>query len=255
MQVRFLNLDRSEDRRITFLNVNRHLTNPVRVAATDGFAYSRQDLRDVHVLANEMPGYTDGAIGCALSHLGEWELASKTNSVLTLAEDDAILHHQFEPLAEAVLASLPADWDIIQWGLNFDSILAFDLLPGVSPCVGVFDQASLRANTAAFQNLPLRPTTYRLQRSLGTLCQSVSPRGAAKLLKHCLPIRPMDAFYPILNRILPNTGIDSMMNELYPRINAYVCLPPLAITRNEHAHSTVQKSIPAEHAEVPAMSR
>ena len=240
MQVRFLNLDRSKDRRAAFLHINRHLTNPVRVAAVDGSGYSRGDLQAVNALAGEMPGYTDGAIGCALSHLGEWERASKEDASITLAEDDAILHHQFEPLAEAVLASLPPDWDIIQWGWNFDSILAFDLMPGVSPCVGVFDQAGLRANTAAFQRLSMKPTTYRLQRSLGTLCQSVSPRGAARLLQHCLPIRPMEAFYPVLNRVLPNTGIDSMMNELYPRINAYVCLPPLAITRNEHAHSTVQ---------------
>ncbi len=240
MQVRFLNLDRSKDRLRAFLEVNRHLTDPLRVAAVDGSVCSRKDLQAVHALAGEMPGYTDGAIGCALSHLGEWELASMTDAPITLAEDDAILHHQFEPLAEAVLASLPPDWDIVQWGWNFDSILAFDLLPGVSPCVGVFDQAGLRANTAAFQRLPLKPATYRLQRSLGTLCQSVSPRGAAKLLQHCLPIRPLEAFYPVLNRVLPNTGIDSMMNELYPRIHAYVCLPPLAITRNEHAQSTVQ---------------
>ncbi len=240
MQVRFLNLDRSKDRLAAFLEVNGHLTDPVRVAAVDGAGYSRHDLQAVHALSGEMPGYTDGAIGCALSHLGEWELASRAESPITLAEDDAILHHQFEPLAEAVLASLPPDWDILQWGWNFDSILAFDLMPGVSPCVGVFDQAGLRANTARFQSLPLKPTTYRLQRSLGTVCQSISPRGAAKLLQHCLPIRPMEAFYPVLNRVLPNTGIDSMMNELYPRINAYVCLPPLAITRNEHAHSTVQ---------------
>ena len=240
MQVRFLNLERSKDRLAAFLHVNRHLKNPLRVAAVDGAAYLRRDLQAVNALAGEMPGYTDGAIGCALSHLGEWERASKANSLVTLAEDDAILHHEFEPLAEAVLASLPPDWDIIQWGWNFDSILAFDLLPGVSPCVGVFDQASLRANTGAYQRLPLKPMAYRLQRSLGTLCQSVSPSGAAKLLQHCLPIRPMEAFYPVLNRVLPNTGIDSMMNELYPRINAYVCLPPLAITCNEHAHSTVQ---------------
>ncbi len=240
MQVRFLNLDCSKDRLAAFLRVNRHLTNPIRVPAVDGAAYSRTDLQAVHALSGEMPGYTAGAIGCALSHLGEWELTANSRTPLTLAEDDAILHQDFEAKAEAILASLPANWDIVQWGWNFDSILAFDLLPGVSPCVGIFDQASLRANTTAFQKLSLNPVAYRLQRSLGTLCQSVSPRGAAKLLEHCLPIRPMDAFYPVLNRVLPNTGIDSMMNELYPRINAYVCLPPLAITCNEHAHSTVQ---------------
>jgi hypothetical protein len=79
-----------------------------------------------------------------------------------------------------------------------------------------------------------------LQRSLGTVCQSISPTGAAKLLKHCLPIRPMEVFYPILNRSLQNTGIDNMMNDLYPQINAFVSLPPLVVTKNEHGSSTVQ---------------
>jgi hypothetical protein len=52
----------------------------------------------------------------------------------------------------------------------------------------------------------------------------------------------METFYPLLNRTLPNRGIDNMMNELYPKINAYVCFPPLVITKNDHALSTVQTS-------------
>jgi len=179
-------------------------------------------------------------LGCAFSHLGQWELASKEENPITLAEDDAIFHKKFELLASKVVASLPADWDIIQWGWNFDSILAFDLLPGVSSCVSAFDQVGLRDNVSAYQTLALNPVPYRLQRSLGTVCQSVSPAGAARLLRHCLPIRPMETFYPLLNRTLPNTGIDNMMNELYSKINAYVCIPPLVITTNELTLSTVQ---------------
>ena len=148
-------------------------------------------------------------------------------------------------MAEKIIASLPPDWDIIQWGWNFDSILAFDLMPGISNSVAVFDQTKLRENTAAYMRLPMNPVPYRLQRSLGTVCQSISPTGAAKLLRHCLPIRSMEVFYPLLNRSLQNTGIDNMMNDLYPQINAYVSLPPLVITRNEHSSSTVQDNLQA----------
>jgi glycosyl transferase, family 25 len=188
-----------------------------------------------------MPDYTNGAIGCALSHFRQWEITAKGRDVVTLAEDDAIFHLQFEEFAVKVLANLPANWDLIHWGWNFDTILAFDLLPDVSSCVAVFDQSTLRANVARYQKLVFTPSPYRLQRSLGLVCQSISPSGAAKLLQHCIPIRPMEGYYPILNRNLRNTGIDNMMNELYPSINAYVCVPPLVVTKNEHALSTVQR--------------
>jgi len=240
MRVSFLNLDRSQERLETFLEVNSHLTDLHRVTAIDGLNYSRKDLQEAGVALGDLRTYTDGAIGCALSHLCQWELASKTSEPLTLAEDDAIFHCRFEQLAAEMIDSLPAEWDIIQWGWNFDSILAFDFMPGVSNCVAIFDQVALRNSVTHFQQLPLRPVPYRLQRSFGAVCQSISPGGAVKLLRHCLPLRPMDTFFPLLNRVLPNTGIDNMMNDIYPAINAYVCVPPLVITKNDYATSTVQ---------------
>jgi GR25 family glycosyltransferase involved in LPS biosynthesis len=200
----------------------------------------RKTLQEGKVLNGGMPSYTDGALGCALSHLAQWNLAAAGEETVTVAEDDAIFHLQFESLAEEVIAGLPADWDIIQWGWNFDSILAFDMLPGVSNSVAVFDQTKMRDHAVGFMTLPFKPSAFRLQRSFGTVCQSISPAGAAKLLRHCLPIRPMEVFYPILNRTLQNTGIDNMMNDLYPNINAYVSLPPLVITKNDPSASTVQ---------------
>jgi GR25 family glycosyltransferase involved in LPS biosynthesis len=240
MHISLINLDRSTERLASFLEINKHLSDVYRVPAVDGSTLDRAKLRTGGILADEMPLYTAGALGCALSHLAQWNLAAASDRFVTIAEDDAIFHLEFEPLAEKVIASLPPDWDIIQWGWNFDSILAFDLMPGISNSVAVFDQTKLRENVAAYMQLPVTPVAYRLQRSLGTVCQSISPAGATKLLRHCLPIRPMEAFYPILNRSIPNTGIDNMMNELYPQINAYVSLPPLVITKNEVGASTVQ---------------
>lgn len=240
MLINFLNLDASTDRLASFLTTNSHLTQTNRISAVDGRELSRATLRAENLLASQMPGYTDGALGCALSHVAQWREAAKHNKVITLAEDDAIFHRDFEAHAERVLSTLPAQWDIVLWGWNFDSILAFDLLPGVSSSACVFDQQSLRASTRAFQSLPVSPVAYRLHRAFGTVCQSVSPTGAAKLLRHCLPIREMEVFYPLLNRTFPNMGIDHMINDAYPRMQAYVSLPPLVITTNDRACSTVQ---------------
>ena len=241
MQIRFLNLDRSADRLASFLQTNAHLKDPIRVAAVDGASIARNDLHAAGLLAPDIQTYSNGAIGCALSHATQWDAIARGNEAVTIAEDDAIFHHDFEALALNVIHTLPDDWDIIQWGWNFDSILSFQIVPGVSRCVGIFDQDGLRANIETYQRTPLRPVAHRLERSLGTVCQTVSPGGARKLLQHCLPLRKMEAFYPLLNRMLPNTGIDNMMNELYPRIQAYVSMPPLVVTRNEHQLSTIQQ--------------
>ena len=37
-------------------------------------------------------------------------------------------------------------------------------------------------------------------------------------------------------------GPDHAMNTLYPRLNAFVSMPPLVVSRNETATSTVQNA-------------
>jgi hypothetical protein len=51
----------------------------------------------------------------------------------------------------------------------------------------------------------------------------------------------MSVYFPDLNRSLPNNNFDVMVNAIYPKINAFVSFPPLAITKNEHTTSTVQR--------------
>ena len=48
----------------------------------------------IHLLDKNLP-YTDGAIGCALSHYQLWNLSIEKNEVLTIAEDDAIFRYDF----------------------------------------------------------------------------------------------------------------------------------------------------------------
>jgi GR25 family glycosyltransferase involved in LPS biosynthesis len=242
LPISVINLDRSGARLATFLEENRHLKRIERIPAVDGKTISRERLIEHHIFAAAMPGYSHGAVGCALSHLAQWEAACRDQRIITLAEDDAVFHLDFEAHASSLIASLPSDWDIVLWGWNFDSILAFDLLPGVSQCVGSFNQNGIRENLKLYQSVPVAPAAFRLSRALGTVAYSVSPAGAGKLHHHCLPIRDMDAFYPGLNRTLANRGIDNMMNALYPTMNAFVSFPPLAVTRNDHTLSTVLNS-------------
>ena len=238
MDIHVINLDRSEARLREFRRLNAHLPEIRRFAAIDGSAVDRQELVESLTMTADLP-YTDGAVGCALSHLSFWERAKTDGKPVTVCEDDAIFHREFLQRASHLRSTVEPDWDLIMWGWNFDSILYFDLMPGVSPCLARFSQEYLRSGVETFQNSPIAPALFRLFRAFGTVCYSVSSRGAKQLLQRALPLRPLKIDFPTINPEFPNNGIDKAMNDLYPELNAYVSFPPLVITKNEHDQSTV----------------
>ena len=238
MDIHVINLERNGDRLSTFRETNQHLKNIVRFPAVDGEEMPRAQLRAEGIFGTDMPTYSNAAVGCALSHLALWQKAAAQSEAFTIAEDDAIFNNHFEVEATALVQSLPPNWDILLWGWNFDSILFFDFLPHVSPCLGAFSESEMRKQAAVFQKLHVKPQAYCLLKGFGLLAYTVSPHGAEKLLKHCLPIREMEVYCHGLNRSVTNIGIDVMTNALYPNINAFVSFPPLAVSKNEKTTST-----------------
>ncbi len=239
MKVQVINLDRSPDRFTAFAQRNRHLGEVERRSAVDGRTIDRDALAAAGIIQEPLD-YTDGAIGVALSHLLAWEQFPAGAPYLTMCEDDAVFHPQFTDRAPALIASLPADWDIVLWGWNFDTYLYCDLLPGVSPAVVHFNADLGPERLDRFQTLALAPQPLRLIRAWGLLAYSVSAAGAAKLRKACLPLTPATVTYPELGGDWPNSGLDVMLNGLYPTLAAFVSFPPLALTPNDQATSTVQ---------------
>ena len=241
MDIRVINLDRSAQRLLTFETLNSHLNLKfLRFSAVDGMDLERGPLVDRGIITADL-GYGDGALGCALSHLALWDLAIEQNQSLTICEDDAIFNRGFEVAAESLIKALPGDWHMILWGWNFDSVLLFDMIPGVSPCLGVFNQHRMRMGIDAYQSASLMPRPFRLVRAFGTVGYTVSPMGARAMKQHCLPLRNLEVFFPGLERVLPNSGLDIMLNDAYPSIYAYVSFPPLIITKNQRSLSTVQQ--------------
>jgi glycosyl transferase, family 25 len=241
VQIKLINLDRSPDRLAEFNSVNGHLGDVQRFRAVDGRTLDIEALVKIGLVERAiLPTYTMGAIGCALSHLKLWDRAIQGNEVLTICEDDAIFNQHFVACAEYLISLLPADWDLVLWGWNFDSVVNFEALPGVSSCLSYMDQGAMRSGIDAFRTQLISPWLYRLHRAFGLVCYSVSPKGAQLLRDHCLPLREMIVFFPGYVGDVPNNGIDTMANDLYPSINAYVSFPPLVITKNERDRSTIQ---------------
>jgi glycosyl transferase, family 25 len=250
MLIHLINLDRSKNRLATFAAANPHLTEVSRVPAVDGETLDIQSLIDQGVIEKGLVAkdfYTVGALGAAFSHLSMWQLAIDSGQPVTIVEDDAYLHSQFETLAPRSIEKLPADWDLISWGWNFDLFMCFEMLPGVSHCLAQFEQDRSRAGVEAFQSQALDPRAFRLVWQFGTPCYTVSPRGARALQSKVLPLRPTTAVFPPASRAqiraehFRNVGIDSAMNNAWRETNAYICFPPLAVTKNEPGKSTIQQ--------------
>jgi glycosyl transferase family 25 len=249
--IHLINLDRSRDRLSVFASSNPHLTAISRVPAVDGAALDIPSLVEQGVIEKGLVAadfYTVGALGAAFSHLSMWQLASDTDQPVTVTEDDVFLHSQFETLAPRIIEKLPPDWDLISWGWNFDLFMCFEMLPGVSHCLAQFEQDRSRAGIETFQKQAIDPQVFRLIWQFGTPCYTVSPKGARALQGKVLPLRPTTASFPPGIRAqahaghFKNVGIDSAMNNAWEAVNAYICFPPIAVTKNESSKSTIQRS-------------
>jgi GR25 family glycosyltransferase involved in LPS biosynthesis len=248
LHIHFINLDRSRERLAEFNAVNAHLTNCERFAAVDGKTLDIAALvAKGFVTADIVKDYTIGNIGAAMSNIALWNRAIDGDRIVTAAEDDAVFNLGFERQAAEIIAGLPEDWDFILWGYNFDLFMCFQMQPGASPCLALFEQERLRAGVAAFQSQAIPASLYRLIWAFGLTCYSISPKGARAFKSRCLPLAPKIVHCPEIARAPPGgpnyrtVGIDNHMNAVYRDLKAYVCFPPLVATKNENEKSTVQE--------------
>lgn len=249
LRVHVISLDRTPERFSAFSAINQHLSDVSRYPAVDGRQLDLGTLVARGLVSSDaLATYSRNGLGCTLSHVSLWSAAIEADRPLTVAEDDGIFNHDFDAITEAAIRELPTDWDIVLWGFNFDAFMSFDMLPGVSYCLGQFDQQGVRQGIATFQQLKLSPRLFRLRWAFGTICYSISPKGARLLRTELCPIRPLIAAIPEGGRAVPggthfrSVGPDNAMNSLYPRLNAFVSMPPLVVSKNETTTSTVQNA-------------
>jgi glycosyl transferase, family 25 len=234
-----VNLDRDDERLRSFSATNGHLAEFTRFSAVDGRAADRSVLQQEGVIASNLT-YNNGQLGCALSHVALWRGAAAENRVITVVEDDAILAGNFLPARDDVLSRLPPDWSIVLWGWNFDRSVWAEIPEGVAKAILQFDQDALRENLEVFRRSAVAHAPVRLRHAFGSMAYSVSPTGARALLELCLPLSRQFIRFEGFGIGIPNNGIDCMMLSAYPKLKAYVCMPPLAVSENRqdisHTH-------------------
>ena len=96
-----------------------------------------------------------------------------------------------------------------------------------------------------------------MRQAFGIMCYSISPKGANALMEHALPLRDMEILIPRVGRdtgpprIIPNAGIDIVMSAAYPRLQAFVSVPPLAISKNIREGSASAETVLASLRNCP----
>ena len=181
MRIHVINLDRSPDRLADFQRRNAHLVDVVRFPAIDARRLDREQLIRDGSLASDCH-YNGGFLGSAMSHILLWRKAAEEERTITVFEDDVVVSRRFAERSKAYVASLPTDWDFVQWGWNFDAFLWVDVIPQIIRAQMAFDQDQLRQNIYDFQNADTIPAPVRLLHSFGIHSYSVTPKGASALL-------------------------------------------------------------------------
>jgi GR25 family glycosyltransferase involved in LPS biosynthesis len=235
--VQVISLERSAERRAEFRRRNPGLAFEF-FKAVDGAALSAEAIAATGLFR---PGldYTVGAYGVALSHHALWEECIRAGEPVTVAEDDAIFREDFAGAQAGMLARLPAGWDFILWGWNFDSSLSLHILPNVRTAMA-FDHERLRAMLGGFAFTSAAPQPYRLEHAFGLPAYTISPSGAKKLKARCFPIADFTRSFTLIPEPVRNTGLDTALSNIYPGADCYVSLPPLVVTPNDRAVSTIQ---------------
>lgn len=234
MMIRLINLDRDIEKLARFHEQNKGVKDVQweRFSAVSGRDQNLEELAERGLIdPSIMKYYNAPNLGCALSHIALWNECLDRDEPLTICEDDAVFNNDF--LARSSIALNGRDFDVAVWGWNFDAPLLIDMVPGIARGVMAFNQDDLRNNVHNFASQDIPCALFKLLQNYGTVCYTVSTRGADRLLKGVLPLRPFGLRYAGQpDRVINHIGIDIGMDSMYPEMDAYISIPPLVVTPN-----------------------
>jgi len=244
--IRVINLERDALRLARFRARNAHLSAFERLSAQEGRHLDRAALAAAGHILPELR-YAPGTLGCAMSHLAAWQLAATTASGLTVFEDDTVTVRDFEAKASAVLAAVPEDWDVINWGMTLNPLSGWIDLGATLARIDCFGARRFEgtAGITAFQAQDLRPAAFRLRHAFGLVGYSVSAKGAAAMVKLIRPLTNAPINDPETGFNFWNEGIDTALCRHYGALKAYVCLPGLCQSFDDQVSTRVSGDLGA----------
>ncbi|MBE0549524.1 MAG: glycosyltransferase family 25 protein [Rubrivivax sp.] len=234
-----LTIPRNARRLETFLDANRRSgLELVPYFGVEPHMFTRDELVAQGLIHENLnPRFRPGYIAHALSCRSIWIEAAQAAGPTYVFEDDAYLADDLPAKVDQATAGL-SDWDIVLLGYNTDSIL--DIL--LSDEMRLMSKFSIKNPTPdqiqAIIQQP-NPRVFRLHQAFATCGYVISPRGARACLEACFPLRNVVVKVPALGRPLLTYTLDCTLNTVYRSLHAYAFMPPLVLTSNDPASSSI----------------
>jgi GR25 family glycosyltransferase involved in LPS biosynthesis len=168
-------------------------------------------------------------------------MAVAEQRVISVFEDDVVVSSRFSERAAEVVAQIPAEWDIIIWGFNHRDVFVWVDF-GFSKAKLEFYNQSWFANSGDLSITAISSVPIKLAHCIGTFAYSITPRGARTLLNHCVPLRNRLIPFPGTDVVIEDAGIDCAMCGVYPSMEAFACIPPLALHDDAQSSDRIDRS-------------
>jgi GR25 family glycosyltransferase involved in LPS biosynthesis len=155
-------------------------------------------------------------------------------------EDDAILVSDFDERASQLIKSLGCDFDLIQWGFNWDRYLHFYSWGSSGPISRVSNEnQEERFEPTDFSKSGETSQLKRLISSWGSHCYTVSPTGAQKILNQYSKVRNIEVMIPSVGEHYWPGSFDGVFNGMHASLQNYIAFPPLSFVYNDKATSKI----------------
>ena len=181
-----------------------------------------------------------GSICCGLAHFEALRTCVELGEPVTIFEDDAILVSDFDAKSKDLLGRIGTEWDIVQWGYNWDSFLDVRFQKTDKTVFRVQPIKEYKLNSEKFQDWGMNSTLFPLVSTFGMHAYTVSPSGAKKILEFYPKFT--DFFVDNLNLLGHSywaSSLDMVLNAFYNSNNCFVALPPLSYVVNDKQASAI----------------
>lgn len=235
-----------EERMKKFFNDNKSLSDTQVIMGIDVTKALKDPaiLDEIKEQSSEKSIWPLGAICCGLAHYQAFRECIESNQPVTIFEDDAILVKNFDEKSKKLIDQVGTEWDLIQWGYNWDSFLDIRYPEKKGPVfrVSLLSQKD-KFNEGEFRNSETESSLFPLVSTFGMHAYTISPKGAKKFLQHYPKIT--DIFVDnidLLHQGYWALSLDMVLNSFYDKNDCYVALPPLSYVVNNKKESVIWNS-------------
>lgn len=212
-----------------FPSLNRQIKNIHHYPTLDPKTIEMSKLRESELISDTCE-FTKESLCESLAHIALWGNVAEAGRPAHIFPNKAVLCDNFEKESQRIIDLLPPDWDFILWGAEPGSPLYFSSLPGLAIFTGMLCPPYQDNYSEIFPQCDVSGTPFPLQAAFKPCGYAISPAGAKKLIKSCLPLTPMPLPLP-LHDDGENTArhLFEIMGMEYPNIKAFVSFPGLCL--------------------------